>query len=231
MNAKRGHETRAPGSRYIAGWIAGISALLFVFCCPPISAIAQDGEACLAILKQDKGVIAQISQARKRWADVTDDDCAELKELREQYRLTALRLTYVDQIDNICRGFTVTGRTSATELNSRLTLLKKDIDNNDCPSTGPAPTPKRDRTDLNSPEIARCMAAGEACQSSANQFYNSCNSGCGNNGNCLNACVNQHGERLVACTTQRSLCIKDPVANDGRIECFGDDPAKCRGRR
>jgi hypothetical protein len=122
-----------------------ISALGFI----TVEAQAQDGEACLAIIKRGNDLNARISQVRKK-ADDEEECNAEAKLWSQAANLVEQRLTLEKQKKIVCEGFTLTGGISIDELTDRAVKMReyeaKAKDGCDIPP--PPPPAKAENNDI-----------------------------------------------------------------------------------
>src|SRR4051812_4113745 len=85
---------------------------------------AQDGQACLAILKKGNDLNAQISATRSK-ANEEDECHAEAKLWGQAAALLDQKIALDKQAKTICAGFTVTGGVTTEELVSRAGQMRK----------------------------------------------------------------------------------------------------------
>lgn len=100
--------------------VAVISSLGFAV----VGARAQDGEACLAIIKKGNDLNGQISAVRKK-ADDEEECNAEAKLWAQAAVLLDQRIAIEQQKKTTCAGFTLTGGVSIDELATRADQVRK----------------------------------------------------------------------------------------------------------
>ncbi len=89
-----------------------------------VGANAQDGQACLAIIKKGNDLNGQISAVRKK-ADDEEECNAEAKLWAQAAVLLDQRIALEKQKTSVCAGFTVTGGVSLDELVNRADRVRK----------------------------------------------------------------------------------------------------------
>jgi hypothetical protein len=115
-----------------------------------IDARAQDGQACLAILKKGNDLNDQIRLTRKK-ADDEEECNAEAKLWEQGASLAEQRIALEKQIQAICAGFTITKGITLDELTDRAAKMRQYAirakDGCDAPQT-PSPPVKAQNNDI-----------------------------------------------------------------------------------
>jgi hypothetical protein len=129
-----------------------------------IAARAQDGQACLAIIKKGNDLNGQISSIRKKAVD--EDEChAEAKLWAQAADLLDQKIALEKQKKLTCAGFTVTGGVTIDELATRADQMRKyEADaKQDCDPPQPTPpaTPKNIGAGLTGSGTISCFGGGD----------------------------------------------------------------------
>lgn len=203
------------------------TAFLIFLILPTTIARSQDGQSCLAAISVDNNAADQITASIARYSAALDNNqCTlQLTELREQLRLTQLRLYYLGPTNAACVGQTVTGGNTADQFTKKIADLLERIksDQDDCTSA-----------DASNAGAAVCFTAGVDCDNYVTTNLNSCTNNCASSTGmqCWKDCqirglqqTEQCGTAMRTCEANRLKSLAKEIDNRPPfippIKCFG----------
>jgi hypothetical protein len=183
----------------------------------PAVASAQDGASCLAALQVEKNLMAR-AFASGHASNNIDECIPKLVEMKKELQIYQLWRSVLDRTNAACINDTVTGRTTAGDVNSRIASSQRRINVIQDRCTRQEEAEKTDG----------CMSGGSACLNANESALKACLSRCTSDSNCYTACDTRSRQQIAVCAVNQQTCMvqqRNQNTTDGpkipEIGCFG----------